>query len=62
MIPFVVECFPQAGLNREAESDIVTYQRSKESSSELEIESKNLYFDSPNLITNKLYYREEKLK
>lgn len=62
MIPFVVECFPWVGPNREAESDIVTYQRSKESSSELEIESKNLYFDSPNSITNKLYYREEKLK
>lgn len=32
----------------------------KESSSELEIESKNLYFDSLDLKTNKLYYRERK--
>ena len=29
MIPFVIECFPQAGPNRETESDIVTYQRSQ---------------------------------
>lgn len=61
MIPFVIGCFSPSSPNREAESDIVTYQRSQESSSELEIETKNLYFGFSEF-KNKLYYRKiEKL-
>lgn len=54
--------FPKRALIEELNQILWLTKGHKESSSELEIESKDLYFDSLNLKTNKLYYGERKTR